>query len=166
MNAEKPVGLGQIPPRLAVSAMLPPGLPSSAGTYPSLCPRTHPGRRDESLPYLACPRAPRGCESFLLASLLVWLWHASLSESVPAQWAAVWVYQSRFCLTTGLTVASAVGFSSPWTPKNTEQKACALHTCWWHMLGLVSSSRQKHDLMQCSFAKCVTKVKCSFPFFI
>lgn len=165
MNTESPVGLGEIPPRLAVSAMLPPGLRSSSGISPSFYPRIHPQRWDERLLYLARSRAPRGCESFLPADLLVELWRASLSESVPAQQAAVWVYRPWFCPATGLTVASAVGFGSPWMTKKTEQKACKLLTCWWRTLGLMSGNRQKHDLMQHSFSKCITEVK-SFPFFM
>lgn len=46
-----------------------------------------------------------------------------------------------------------------------EQKAHNLHACWWCALGLMGSSRQRHDLMQCSFSKCITEIKL-FPFLI
>lgn len=46
-----------------------------------------------------------------------------LSEGVPAQQAAIQVYQPRFCLAMRLTIASAVGFSSLWVPKKTRAES-------------------------------------------
>lgn len=99
----------------------------------------------------------------LSASQFLSLWRASLSESVSAQRAAVWVYQPRFCVAARLLPLLWVSAHSGC--QKTHQKACKLHVCWWHTPGLMSTGRQKHGLMQHSFFKSVTEVKIFFSFF-
>lgn len=82
---------------------------------------------------------------------------SQLSGQPPGCRRVLSCHGTKHCLCCGLRLTMGAK-----TQQNTEH--ITSNTCWWNALGLMSRSRQGHELMQHSFCKHITEVKL-FPFF-